>query len=156
MGPTTFRLASLIVISGALLPCSDACASDGSAPPTAAHDVVDTYFDVKVDDPYRWLENGDDAGVKRWSAAQDARTRKYLDGLPVRKPIFDRLWRQISKTSSSFSSLRAIGDQVFALYSQPPKQQPMIALLSREIDPAKVRVIVDPNALNPKGTTAID
>ena len=52
--------------------------------------------------------------MKRWSAAQDTRTRKYLDALPVRKQIFDRLWRQISKTSSSFSSLRVIGDQVFA------------------------------------------
>jgi prolyl oligopeptidase len=149
-------LAMAVVINGPLLLCSDAGAADRSAPPTVAHDVVDTYFDVKVDDPYRWLENGDDASVKRWSAAQDARTRKYLDALPVRKPIFDRLWRQISKTSSSFSSLRVVGDQVFALYSQPPKQQPMVALLSREVDPAKARVVVDPNTLNPKGTTAID
>jgi prolyl oligopeptidase len=156
MGRIALGLAMVVVINGPSLLCSDARASDRSAPPTAAHDVVDTYFDVKVDDPYRWLENGDDASVKRWSAAQDARTRKYLDGLPVRKPILDRLWRQISKTSSSFSSLRVVGDQVFALYSQPPKQQPMVALLSREVDPAKARVIVDPNALNPKGTTAID
>jgi prolyl oligopeptidase len=156
MGRIALGLAMVVVINGPSLLCSDARASDRSAPPTAAHDVVDTYFDVKVDDPYRWLENADDANVKRWSAAQDARTRKYLDGLPVRKPILDRLWRQISKTSSSFSSLRVVGDQVFALYSQPPKQQPMVALLSREVDPAKARVIVDPNALNPKGTTAID
>ena len=156
MGRICFQVATSIVISGGLLLCSGTDASDRNAPPTAAHDVVDTYFDVKVDDPYRWLENADDANVKRWSAAQDARTRKYLDALPLRKPIFDRLWRQISKTSSSFSSLHVVGDRIFALYSQPPKQQPMIALLSREVDPARARVIVDPNALNPKGTTAID
>ena len=115
MGRITLGLAMSVVISGGVLPCGGANAADRSAPPTAAHDVVDTYFGVKVDDPYRWLENGEDASVKRWSAAQDARTRKYLDALPVRKPIFDRLWRQISKTSSSFSSLRVVGDQVFAL-----------------------------------------
>jgi len=143
------------------LACLIACAgsvnaADSQAPSTPAHDVLDTYFDVSVDDPYRWLENADDPAVKRWSAEQDARTRKYLDGLAQRKPIFDRLWRQISKTSSSFSSLHAVGGKIFALYSQPPRQQPMVAVLTRAADPAQVRVIVDPNALNPKGTTAID
>jgi len=145
-----------VYIGGLALWCSSAQAIDRGAPPTAAHDVLDNYFDVRVDDPYRWLENGDDPSVKRWVAAQDARCRKYLDGLAVRKPIYDRLWRQISKTSASFSSLRLVGDRLFALYSQPPKQQRMIAVLPREPDPAKVRVIVDPNAINPKGTTAID
>jgi prolyl oligopeptidase len=153
---SAFESAASTVIAGGLLLCSGAYAVDRGAPPTAAHDVLDTYFDVKVDDPYRWLESANDATVKRWSAAQDARTRKYLDALSVRKPLFDRLWRLISKTSSSFSSLYVVGDKVFALYNQPPKQQPMIALLSREVDPAKARVIVDPNAINPKGTTAID
>jgi prolyl oligopeptidase len=145
-----------IAIGAALLLCGGARAVDRGAPPTPAHDVLDTYFDVKVDDPYRWLEDADNPAVKQWSSAQDGRTRKYLDALPVRKPIFERLWSQISKTSSSFSSLYAVGDKVFARYSRPPKQQSMIALLPREADPANVRVIVDPNALNPKGTTAID
>jgi prolyl oligopeptidase len=141
---------------GSFIACGGGAYAADWAPPTAAHDVLDTYFDAKVDDPYRWLEKGDDPAVKRWSAAQDARTRKYLDGLPLRKPIFDRLWSQISKTSSSFSSLYAVGDKIFALYNQPPKQQPMVAVLTRAADPARARIIVDPNALNPKGTTAID
>ena len=145
-----------IVAGGFVLLCGAASAIDRGAPPSPANDVVDTYFDVRVDDPYRWLENAGDAAVKRWSSAQDARTRKYLDGLAIRKPIFDRLWRQISKTSRSFSSLYAVGDKVFALYTQPPKQQPMIALFTREANPATARVIVDPNAINPNGTTAID
>ncbi len=145
-----------IVASGLALCCGGAQANDRGAPPTAAHDVLDAYFDVKVDDPYRWLENADDPAVKSWSTAQDARTRSYLDGLAVRKPIFTRIWSQISKTSSSYSSLYAVGDRIFCLYTKPPKQQPMIAMLTREADPAKARIIVDPNALNPKGTTAID
>jgi prolyl oligopeptidase len=151
-----FAILMSSLTNGLLLLCGSAHAVDRSAPPTAAHDVLDTYFDIKVDDPYRWLENADDAAVKHWSAAQDARTRKYLDALAVRKPIFDRLWRQISKTSRSFSDLHSVGDKIFALYNQPPKQQAMIAQLPRDADPAKVRIIVDPNALNPKGTTAID
>jgi prolyl oligopeptidase len=145
-----------VLIGSLILGCGCAAAVDRDAPPTPARDVLDTYFDVHVDDPYRWLENADDPAVKRWTAAQDGRCRRYLDGLAVRKPILDRLWRQISKTSPSFSSLHAVGDRIFALYSQPPKQQRMIALLTREVDPARARVIVDPNAINPKGTTAID
>jgi prolyl oligopeptidase len=145
-----------IVASSLVMWCGGAQANDRGAPPTAAHDVLDAYFDVKVDDPYRWLENADDPAVKSWSTAQDARTRSYLDGLAVRKPIFTRIWSQISKTSSSYSSLYAVGDRIFCLYTKPPKQQPMIALFTREADPAKARIIVDPNALNPKGTTAID
>ena len=131
-------------------------ALDRGAPPTPVHDVPDTYFGQKVEDPYRWLENAQDPEVKRWVSEQDARTRKYLDGLAVRKPIFERLWSQISRTSRAFSSLHAAGDRIFALYTQPPKQQPMIALLTRDLDPAKARVVVDPNELNSKGTTAID
>jgi prolyl oligopeptidase len=145
-----------VFIGGLVLSCSGAHAVDKGAPPTPAHDVLDTYFDVRVDDPYRWLENADDPSVKRWAAAQDARSRKYLDGLAIRNPIFDRLWRRISKTSAAFSSLRCVGDRIFALYSQPPKQQRMIAVLTREADPARARVIVDPNAINSRGTTAID
>jgi len=145
------------IVIGSFIACADSVhAADSAAPPTAAHDVLETYFGVSVDDPYRWLENGGDPAVKRWSAAQDERTRKYLDGLAARKAIFNRLWGQLSKTSSSFSSLYTVADKVFALYSQPPKQQPMVAVLTRAADPARVRIVVDPNALNPKGTTAID
>jgi len=149
------RVASMAALA-LILSHALAHAADRGAPPTPARDVLDSYFGVHVDDPYRWLEDPDDPAVKRWSAQQDARTRKYLDGLPLRKAIFERLWRQIAKTSSSFASLHTVGDQVFALYTQPPRQQPMLATLTRELDAARARIIVDPNALNPKGTTAID
>jgi prolyl oligopeptidase len=118
--------------------------------------VTDTYHGVKVEDPYRWLENPADPKVRAWSEAQDRRTRKYLDALPERAPIYDRLFKQISATSSSYYGLQAVDGRFFALYSQPPKQQPMIALLANDADPARARVILDPNVMNPKGTTAID
>jgi hypothetical protein len=40
-----------------------------------------------------------------WSAAQDARARKYLDSLPQRAPIFNQLFRDISAASSSYMQL---------------------------------------------------
>ena len=46
-------------------------------PDTPKHAVTDEYQGgVKVTDDYRWLENWDDAAVKQWSAAENARTRE--------------------------------------------------------------------------------
>ena len=131
-------------------------AGDPGAPAAARIPVTDTYHGVRVSDPYRWLEDSSDPKVRQWSAAQDLRTRKYLDALPQRAAIFRQLMGQASATSSSYHGLQPAGGQLFALYNQPPKQQSMIALLTNAADPALARIIVDPNAINPKGTTAID
>ncbi len=143
-------------LGGLMLICGAAHAGDPGAPTTPQEQVTDTYHGVKVSDPYRWLENPDSERVRAWSAAQDRRTRSYLDALPQRAPIYQRLLREISATSSSYHDLHAVGGLIFALYDEPPKQQPMIAVMTNAVDPALARVIVDPNALNPKGTTAID
>jgi prolyl oligopeptidase len=122
----------------------------------AAAPASDTYFGTVVTDPYRWLENGADPAVHAWSVAQDARTRAFLDGLPVRAQIHARLMALVSHTSPAYSRLYAAGGKIFAFYLQPPKQQPMVAMLGPDADPAHARIIVDPNVLNPAGTTAID
>ena len=131
-------------------------AADPGAPAAAQIPVTDTYHGVRVTDPYRWLEDSGSPQVRQWSAAEDLRTHKYLDGLPQRGLIYRQLMRQISAASSSYHALRPAGGQIFALYDEPPKQQAMIALLTNAADPALARIIVDPNAINPKGTTAID
>ena len=131
-------------------------AADGGASATAVDAVSDVYHGVTVADPYRWLENGADPKVHDWSAAQDKRTRAYLSALALRQPIYDRLFKLNTQTSPSYSRLRPAGDRIFATYTQPPKQQPMIAVLGRDVDPATARVVVDPNTLDPAGRTAID
>lgn len=125
-------------------------------PPAPVHPVVDSYHGVKVTDPYRWLETGSDPQVKAWSHAENERARHYLDALPFRQAMYDRLMKQYSAASSAYSDLQAVGDKVFALYDQPPKEQRMIAVLGRDLDPAHARVIVDPNTLDPQGSTEID
>jgi prolyl oligopeptidase len=147
---------SILLFSICIITFGVAFAADPGAPVSEQHAVSDVYHNVTVSDPYRWLENTADPKVHAWSAAQDARTRKYLDELPQRAPIFKQLLTQISATSSSYHGLHAVGAAVFAYYSQPPKQQPMIALLTNAANPSLARIIVDPNAINPKGTTAID
>lgn len=143
-------------ISGWAMIAGVARSADSGAPPTPQTPVIDTDQGVQVSDPYRWLEHTGSQRVHAWSAAQDARTRKYLDALPQRTPIYNQLLSQISETSSSYHGLYAVGGRFFALYDQPPKQQSMIAVLPNSADPALAHIVVDPNSINPKGTTAID
>jgi prolyl oligopeptidase len=154
----TFFTVGMMVAAWALASAlaSAAHAADPGAPPAARQTVTDTYQGVQVSDPYRWLEDSADPKVHDWSVAEDKRTRQYFDALPQRDRIYRQLLAQISATSSSYHGLYAAGGQVFALYDEPPKQQPMIAVLSNAADPALARIIVDPNAMNPQGTTAID
>ena len=148
-----FRLVAFAVLG---LSSAGVISADRGAPPSATVEVTDTYGDITVKDAYRWLENPSDTKVHQWSVAQDKRTRGYLDGLAIRKPMFQRLMKQIAATSSSFYDLQPAGNQLFALYNQPPKQQPMIAVMDRSADPKKARVVVDPNAMSAKGSIAID
>ena len=129
---------------------------DTAVPASPQRVVIDSYHGIEVPDPYRWLEDPKAPEVEAWVSAQDARTRRYLDGLPLREPIYQQLFRQIAATSSAYSDLYAKGGRIFALYNQPPKQQPMIAVLTPALDARNPRIIVDPNVIDPKGTTAID
>lgn len=145
----------IALLGAACLPVL-ADAADKGAPATPVKVVTDTYGDIKIDDSYRWLEDVKDPKVHEWSLAQDARTRKYFDRLHYRKGMYDYLMKQAAAASSAFSGLDVVGDKVFAHYNLPPNQQPMIAQLDNSADPAKAKIVVDPNKINPKGTTAID
>jgi prolyl oligopeptidase len=131
-------------------------ARDASAPPTRTDNVVDTYHGTRVTDPYRWLENGADPAVREWTARQTQRTRAYLDGLPVRATLRNRLETYISESSPRYFSLATAGGQVFAEYLDPKQQQPMLRVLGPDLDPARSRTVLDPNTLDPSGATAID
>jgi len=149
-----FANASLL----ALALCATAALATTIPPPpaTPAGDTIDVIQGTKVADPYRWLENRDDPKVEAWSDAENARTRAYLDALPGRAAVKDKLTKLITATSPSYAQLKARGDVVFALYNDPAKQQPALVVLNAQADPASRRIVLDPNALDTKGLTAMD
>ncbi len=126
------------------------------APETPRKPVSTQYHDVTVEDPYQWLENDNDPQVKSWSDAQNQRTRQYLDKLPDRAAIEKQLTEWYAKTSPSYSSLVSRPGILFAMKFQPPKQQPLLVTLASADDLKSEKVVIDPNALDAKGTTAID
>jgi prolyl oligopeptidase len=126
------------------------------APATPKKPVSEEYHGTTVEDPYQWLEKDDDPEVKAWSAAQNQRTRDYLDKLPDRATIEKQLTDWYAKTSPSYSSLVSRPGVLFAMKFQPPKQQPLLVTLASPDDLKSEKVVLDPNVLDAKGTTAID
>jgi len=118
--------------------------------------VSNDYHGTAVEDPYQWLEKDDEPDVKAWSNAQNQRTRQYLDGLPERASIEKQLTEWYAKTSPSYFSLVSRPGILFAMKFQPPKQQPLLVTLTSADDLKSEKVVLDPNVLDTKGTTAID
>ena len=83
-------------------------------PATPKVPVTDEYQGIKVTDDYRWLENWDDPAVKQWSAAENARTREYLDHLQSRPAIKQRLQQLVAASSASYYDLQFRGGTLFA------------------------------------------
>src|SRR5690242_19339727 len=107
--------------------------------------AIDDYHGTKVRDEYRWLENGTNSAVRAWSAEQNKRARTFLDGLPMRAEIENRLTRLLTNSSSDYFSLSYRPGILFMMRFDPAQQQP--ALIADN-------VILDPNRLDKNGGTS--
>jgi len=148
-----YRSVALFLAAATLCVATD----DLSAiPQTPKKPVTDDYQGVQVVDDYRWLEPSADTDVRKWSDQENARTRAYLDRLANRAPLVDRLNQLNSSSSIRFSGLISRGGLLFALKTQPPKRQAYLVALASPDDPDSARTVVDPNLLDPSGSTTID
>jgi prolyl oligopeptidase len=60
-------------------------------PTSRIDNVIDDYHGTKVADPYRWLEDDNSAETKNWVTAQNALTFDYLNKIPFRNALRQRL-----------------------------------------------------------------
>ena len=125
-------------------------------PQTKKEPVTDTYHGVAVTDDYRWLEDWNNKDVKAWSEAQNAYARSVLDHLPGAETLRKKLTKIMTAKTTSYGNFYYRGGQLFAMRRQPPKQQPFLVVNPAPFQPDEPRVLVDPNAIDAKGTTAID
>jgi prolyl oligopeptidase len=145
-----YRLAVLLVpalLAGAVL---------AGPPATPKKPATDAYHGVSVTDDYRWLEDWNNTEVRKWSEAQNAYARGILDKLPGVETLRTRLTKILTAKTTSHSSPAFRGGRFFAIRRQPPKEQPFLVVMPSPEQPDKARVLVDPGALDKKGTTAID
>jgi prolyl oligopeptidase len=120
-------------------------------PATAKADVVDDYFGTKVPDPYRWLEDPNSAETKAWVDQQNALTFAFLDRIPARRRIHQRLtelWNYERYSVPSREGRRYI-------YSRNDGLQNQAVIYKAAAIDAPPEVLLDPNTLSADGTVAL-
>jgi len=119
-------------------------------PPTRRDATGDVYHGVRVDDPFRWLEDPDSADTIAWTEAQNALTRNLLDG-PVREQLRGELRRLYDYPRTSAPVPR--GSRYFFTRNAGLQNQPVLYV--QDGPNGAPRVLLDPNALSPDGTIAL-
>jgi prolyl oligopeptidase len=120
-------------------------------PQARRSDQVDDYHGVKVADPYRWLEDTDSAETHAWVEAENKLTFGYLDKIPYRQAIRDRLTKLWNY--ERFTTPSQHGGRYFFQHNTGLQQQNV--LLVAESLNAEPRVLLDPNLLSSDGTVAL-
>ena len=123
-------------------------------PKTKTVNVVDEQFGVKVADPYRWLE--DDVRVNPevadWVKAQNAVTDAYLETLPGKKILAERMKKLFDY--ERFGLPEKAGGYYF--FTKNDGLQNQSVLYARKGLKGADRVLIDPNSWAKDGATALD
>lgn len=120
-------------------------------PPSPKSDRVDNYHGTQVPDPYRPLEDPDSQETKAWVEAQNKVTFAYLNEIPAREKIKQRLTKlwNYEKYSIPFKE----GDRYFYFKNDGLQNQSVLYTL-KTLD-AEPKVLLDPNKLSEDGTIAL-
>jgi len=125
---------------------------DRRYPDTPVVPTEDLLHGRRISDPYRWLEDGDLPETRRWTERQNAFTEAHLAAVPARVPIRRRLEQLLAIGALTVPT--PAGGRYF--YQRRDGRQDQPVLYWREGHQGPDRTLVDPNALDPSGTTALD
>jgi prolyl oligopeptidase len=120
-------------------------------PPAPRGDVVDVYHDVKVADPYRAFENVDAPATREWVTAENALSQPYLERLPQRAWLGNRL-KQLW-TYERFGVPKSEAGRYFYLRNDGTQDQSVLYVADGLNAPP--RVLVDPNGKRDDATIAL-
>ncbi len=121
-------------------------------PDTRTVDHVDTYHGVKVPDPYRWLEDDTSADTAKWVEAQNKVTFAYLEKIPFRAQLTDRLKQLYNYAKYSAPSRK--GDYFFFRKNDGLQNQSVL-YIQKGIE-GKPEVLLDPNTWSSDGTVLLN
>ncbi|MBC6994543.1 prolyl oligopeptidase family serine peptidase [Neolewinella lacunae] len=120
-------------------------------PSTEKVDHVDTYHGTEVPDAFRWLEDDNAEATKAWVTEQNKTTFGYLDQIPFRKAIADRLTELVNYPRVGAPS--KVGN--YYIWSKNDGLQNQSVYYYKEGENGEEKVLIDPNTLNAEGTTSI-
>ncbi|NLA60037.1 MAG: S9 family peptidase, partial [Firmicutes bacterium] len=122
-------------------------------PHTPVKPVIDVVHGVTIEDPYRWLENGDSPETQEWTDAQNKRTEEVLGQISSREFFVDELTRIFSEDYVGSSVIRK--NRLFYIKRVAGQNQPVLCM--RELSGSSPeRVILDPNKASDRGIVALD
>lgn len=119
-------------------------------PQTKKVDTVDVYFGDSIQDPYRWLEDDRSAETEAWVKAENEVTFGYLNKIPFRNQIKERmekLWNY-EKISAPFKE----GKYTYFYKNDGLQNQ---SVLYRKDEDGKEEIFLDPNTFSKDGTTSL-
>lgn len=120
-------------------------------PITKKDNTVDTYFGVKVADPYRWLENDTTKETAAWVKAQNKVTSSYLEKIPFRNKLKERL-TNLTNYEKIGAPFKKNGKYYF--YKNDGLQNQSVLYVQNTLD-SEPEVFLDPNKLSEDGTVAL-
>jgi prolyl oligopeptidase len=148
-------LSSLVLAAVSIVPTVVYAEAAGQIayPQTRRVNHVDTYFGVKVRDPYRWLEADvrQDKEVADWAAAENKVTFGYLNSIPQRAAIRHRL-TELWNFPQYLGAFKA-GGRYYFIKNDGLQNQPVLYVMD-SLD-AKPRPLLDPNTWSADGTIAV-
>ncbi|MGI8918970.1 MAG: prolyl oligopeptidase family serine peptidase [Pyrinomonadaceae bacterium] len=120
-------------------------------PTSRKGDQLDDYHGVKVADPYRWLEDLDSDETRNWVEAQNKLTNSFLNEIPARGRIRERLTRLWNY--ERFGVPFREGKNYF--YTRNSGLQNQAVLYSVTSLDGQPTLLLDPNTLSTDGTVAL-
>lgn len=122
-----------------------------SYPETKRGDVVDTYFGTSVPDPYRWLEDDNSPEVAAWVEAENKVTFGYLDKIPYRAQLKDRLTKLLNYPKYSAPSRRG---KWFFFSKNDGLQNQNVQYIQKGLE-GTPDLLLDPNKFSADGTSRL-
>jgi prolyl oligopeptidase len=114
-------------------------------------DQVDTYFGVKVPDPYRWLEDENSPATHEWVEAENKVTFAYLEKIPFRQQVKERLEKLYNYPKYSAPFKRG---EYFFFSKNEGLQNQSVLYRQKGLD-GKPEVVLDPNNFSKDGTSRL-
>jgi len=139
-----------ILIMALALPITLMSQNKMQYPTTKKGQVTDTYFDTKVADPYRWLEDDRSEETGSWVKEQNRLTYDYLSKIPYRdalKSRLEKLWNY-EKISAPFKE----GNFTYYYKNNGLQNQ---SVLYRKDAKGEESVFLDPNTFSKDGTSSL-
>jgi prolyl oligopeptidase len=121
-------------------------------PETRKVGQVDDFFGTKVADPYRWLEDDNSAETAEWVAAQNKVTFGYLEKIPARARLKERLTTLWNYERYGVPSKEG---SYYVFTKNDGLQNQAVVYKTRTLE-GTPEVLLDPNALSPDGTVALN